>query len=236
MGWRHDEKKARKLVESDPAAAVELIDRIVPEAEQSTLGGTERACDLLELKIDAAKRAAQTDVAAAAEAELRAKIDTAIADNDRVVEEGTGGVWRIAGALQAKARYLDRLGRETESNRLQLHAADVFLAAIGDAGAKARLASTPFYVLTHGAMGLEMGRAFQHGYESNYRAAAEGIRDPLLEQGKAVALAYCKRCDGVVEANWKKGRCLKKHKVEEIRVVLVEDAEAVREEMAPALT
>ena len=236
MGWRHDEKTARKLVESDPAAAIDLIERIVPEAEKSMLGGTERACDLLELKIKAAKRAGQPDTVAAAEAELRSKIDAAIAEKDQMLEDGTGGARAIAGALEAKARYLDRLGRGTEANRLRLHAADVDLAAIGDAGAKARLASTPFYVLTHGAMGLEMGRAFQHGYESNYRAAAEVLRDPLISEGKAVALARCERCGGVVEANWKKGRCLKKHKVDDVRVVLVEDADAVREEMAVALT
>ena len=231
MGWRHDEKKARKLLDSDPAAAVTLLEHVIPEAEESMLGGSERACDLLELQADAAERAGQPDVAAAARTRLREKIDAGIAEKDATIAAGKGGAMKIGGAMEAKARYLDRLGRETDANRLRLHAADVHLAAIGDEGAKARLASSPFYVLTHGTMGLEMGRAFQHGYESNFRAAAEMLRDPLLANGRAVALAHCDRCGGVVEANWKKGRCVNKHKVSDVRVVLVEDAEDVRQEM-----
>ena len=83
-------------------------------------------------------------------------------------------------------------------------------------------------------MGLESGRAFRKGYESNFRAQAEVFRDPLLADGKAVALAWCKRCGGVVEANWKKQRCLNRHKVDEVRVVPTEDADATREELARA--
>ena len=45
---------------------------------------------------------------------------------------------------------------------------------------------------------------------------------------------YCKRCGGVVEANYKKRRCLENHKVDEVRVVPAEEADAAREGLAPA--
>ncbi|HEX6115787.1 MAG TPA: hypothetical protein VFY99_01715, partial [Solirubrobacterales bacterium] len=220
MGWRHDEKKARKLADSDPAGAVALLDRVIPAVEKSMLGETEHVLELLELKAELAERAEQDELARATRADLRERIDAAIAESDAVIEAGEGGAMKIGGALEQKARCLDRLGEPTEANRLRLQAADVNLAAVGDEGAKARNAATPFLVATQGAMGFETSRAFQHGFESNYRAAAEVLRDPLLADGSAVALAYCKRCGGVVEANWKKHRCVKRHKVDEVRVVL----------------
>ena len=57
------------------------------------------------------------------------------------------------------------------------------------------------------------------------------MRDPLLAEGRAVALAYCKRCGGVVEADYKKHRCLAKHKVGDVRVVPADEADATREQL-----
>ena len=232
MGWRHDEKKARKLADSDPAAALALLEDVIPAAEKNWFTDPDRLFDLLELKAEVAARSGMTDVAETARMELGAKIEEVMADQDRVVAEGRGGAMKIGGALEKKARCLDRLDRPIEADRLRLHAADVNLAAIGDEGAKAGLAATPFFVATQGAMGLETSRAFQHGFESNYRAAAEVLREPMLKDGRAVALAYCERCGDVVEADWKKGRCVNRHKVDEVRVVLAEDAESVRAELS----
>ena len=230
MGWRHDEKKARKLADSDPAAALELLEGALPHARESSLSGPDHLRDLLSLTGDVAESAGRADVAERARTELRSLCETVIAEQERTVAEG-GGPFKVSGALQAKARFLDALGRETEANRARLEAADVALAAIGDAGAKARVAATPVLVAAQGAMGLETARAFQHGYESNFRAIGELMRDPLLADGRAVALAYCRKCGGVVEANWKKGKCERKHRVDEVRVVLAEDAAATRAEL-----
>jgi hypothetical protein len=232
MGWRHDEKKARKLADSDPAAALALLEDIIPAAEKNWFSDADRLFDLLEFKAEVADRSGRTDLAEATRTQLGAKIEEVMAEQDRVVAEGRGGAMKIGGALEKKARCLDRLNRRTEANRLRLHAADVNLAAIGDEGAKAGLAATPFFVAAQGAMGFETSRAFQHGFESNYRAAAEVLREPMLKDGRAVALAYCERCGDVVEANWKKDRCVNRHKVDEVRVVLAEDSDAVRAELS----
>lgn len=235
MGWRHDEKKARKLAESDPGSALDLIERVIPDARSSSLCGTEHLCDLLALEADLAASAGRSEREAGARAELTELCEKAIAEQDETLaNHKEGGGFSVTGALDMKARYLARLGRENEANRLRLQAADVALASIGDAGAKAGLAATPFFVFAQGAMGMESSRAFRKGYESNFRAQAEVFRDPLLAEGKAIALAYCKRCGGVVEADWKKHRCLRKHKVDEVRVVPAEDADAAREELARA--
>ena len=230
MGWRHDEKKARKLAGSDPAAALELIERVVPEARESSLCGAEHLCDLLELQSEIAASAGRTELAEACRTELTALAEKGIAEIDERLthEKGTMG---IAGALQIRARYLDRVGRRVDADRTRLHAADVLLAGVGDAGAKASMAASPMFVLTQGAMGFEAAATFRRSYEKTYLAQAEALRDPLLENRRAVALAYCGHCGGVVEANWKKRRCVANHKVDEIRVVLAEDANAVRKEL-----
>lgn len=233
MGWRHDEKKARKLADSDPAGAVALMERVIPEARQSKLWGADHLCDLLAFESETAERAGRPEIAAETRAELTALAEKGVAEQDeRLTHEH--GVMGTAGALQIKARYLDHLGRDEEAVRIRLHAADILLAGMGDAGATASMATSPLFVMTQGAMGFESAATFRRSYEKTYAAQAEALRDPLLADGRAVALAYCKRCGGVVEANYKKLRCLENHKVEEVRVVPTEEADAAREELAPA--
>ena len=230
MGWRHDEKRARKLAASDPVAALELIEGAVPEARESKLSGDEHLCDLLVFRAEVAERAGRTDVVEASGTELNAVAEKAMAAIDEQLAHSTGAM-TVAGALQVKARYLERLGRQPEADRVRLHAADVLLAGVGDAGAKAGMASSPFFVLTQGAMGFESASTFRKSYEKTYWAQAEALRNPLIENGKAVALAYCERCGGVVEADWKKRKCSHKHKVDDVRVVPADEAEAVRSEL-----
>ena len=230
MGWRHDEKKARKLAASDPVAALELIEGAVPEARASKLSGHEHLCDLLAFRAEVAERAGEREVAAASTAELKAVAEKEMAGIDEQLAHSNGAM-TVAGALQVKARYLERLGRQAEADRVRLHAADVLLAGVGDAGAKAGMTSSPFFVLTQGAMGFESASTFRKSYEKTYWAQAEALRNPLLESGKAVALAYCERCGGVVEADWKKRKCSHKHKVDDVRVVPAEEAEALRSEL-----
>jgi hypothetical protein len=230
MGWRHDEKKARKLAASDPAGAAALIERVVPEARESSLCGAEHLCDLLEFEAQVATRAGRTELAAQAATELTAVAEKGIAEQDERLAHKQG-VMGTGGALQIKARYLDRLGRSEEASRTRLHAADILLAGVGDAGAKASMAASPMFVITQGAMGFESAATFRRSYEKTYVVQAEALRDPLLADGRAVALAWCERCGGVVEADYKKHRCLHKHKVDEVRVVLAEDADSAREDL-----
>ena len=124
MGWRHDEKKARRLAESDPGSAHDLIERVIPEARSSSLCGTEHLCDLLVLEAELAKSTGRPEREHAARAELTELCEEAIAEQDRVLadHEGGGG-FSVTGALHIKARYLARLGRNDEENRLLLQAA-----------------------------------------------------------------------------------------------------------------
>ena len=230
MGWRHDEKKARKLAESDPGGAVALMESAVPQARDSSLCGVEHLCDLLAFESEIAERAGRSELAAERRAELTALAEKGAAEQDERLSHEQG-VMGTGGALQIKARYLDRLGRHAEADRIRLHAADILLAGMGDAGAKASMASSPMFVMTQGAMGFESAATFRRSFEKTYAAQAEALRDPLLADGRAVALAYCKRCGGVVDADYKKHRCVHKHKVDEVRVVPAEDAESVRQEL-----
>lgn len=230
MGWRHDEKKARKLAESDPAGAVALMESVVPQARESSLCGAEHLCDLLAFESEIAEQAGRSEVAARSRAELTALAEQGIAEQDERLTHQQG-VMGTGGALQIKARYLDRLGRDAEASRIRLHAADILLAGAGDAGAKASMASSPLFVMTQGAMGFESAAQFRRSFEKTYVAQAEALRDPLLADGRAVAVAYCKRCGSVVEADYKKHRCLHKHKVDDVRVVPAEDAESVRRDL-----
>lgn len=231
MGWRHDEKKARKLAESDPGGAVAILERVLPAARDSKLYGPDHVCDLLAFEAEVADRAGRGDLAAAARAELTELSLQGVAEQDERLSHHQG-VMGTAGALKFKARYLEHLGRRDEADRIRLHAADILLGGMGDAGAKASMASSPFFVLTQGAMGFESAATFRRSYEKTYEVQGQELRDPLLADGRAVALAYCKRCGGVVEADYKKHRCLARHKVEAVRVVLAEDADATREELA----
>jgi hypothetical protein len=233
MGWRHDEKKARKVAGSDPAEALQLVDAALDGARDSSICGSEHLCDLLVLKAESADAAGRAEVAQATRAELTAIAEAAIAERDAVAADPKASPMKIAGALEAKSRYLERLGRRLDADRTILHAADFQLAAVGDAGAKAGLAATPAYVLAHGAMGLEFGSQFERSFEKSLRSVAESWREPLLKDGRAIALAYCERCGEVVEADQKK-RCPEKHKLDGIRVVVVEDADAVRGELESA--
>ena len=233
MGWRHDEKQARKLAASDPAGAVTLLERVVPEARASKLSGVDHLCDLLVFEAETAERAGRPDLAATSRDELAVLAEREIAGLDEKLTHQQG-VMGTGGALQIKARYLDRLGRHDEADRIRLHAADILLAGVGDAGAKASMAASPLFVMTQGSMGFESAATFRRSYEKTYVVQAEALRDPLLADGRAVALAYCDRCGGVVEANYKKRRCLSKHKVDEVRVVPAEHADAVRRELDPA--
>ena len=111
-----------------------------------------------------------------------------------------------AEALVARARDLDRQGRHVDADRARLAAADALLAAAGD-----------------GATGHD---------EAALRGAADALRAALLAGGRAVALTWCERCGGVIEADWRKSRCAHKHHVDEVRVVVADDAHAVRAELA----
>jgi murein DD-endopeptidase MepM/ murein hydrolase activator NlpD len=233
MSWRHDEKKARKLAESDPVAAAGLLERVIPRARESKLYDKDYFCGLLAFQAEVAERAGRHDLAASSTSELIATAEKGLAEEDERLAHEKGAL-RAAGVLQKRATYLECLGRQDEADRTRLHAADVLLASVGDAGAKAAMASSPVFLLTQGAMGFEAAHQFRKSFEQTYWVQAEALRNPLIENGKAVALAYCERCGGVVEADWEKHRCKEKHKVSEVRVVLTYEADTTRRELEQA--
>ncbi len=237
MGWRHEEKEARKLMASDPKRALVLVRSALEGAKSSKLShaveGPEHEWDLRQLEIDleSDERVGLPQEATRHRDALETEISDEITKVDAALEHITDpGAAQIG--LEARARLLTRLGRQEEADRSILLAADLLLAGLGDRGAQIGAAITPLYILGHGMAGLEYGDSFRHGYESGTRGTAKALRDRVVHEGRGVAIAWCGKCAAVVEADYKKSRCAPHHhKVDVVRVVVTSDEETARAEL-----
>lgn len=236
MGWRHDEKQAHKVAETEPEKALALVTGALDAAKESKFShlfeGHTHEWDLIAFKIELEERLGQTAQAGTDRAALYHEVEDALARLDAGGLAQAKDTMGMRMHLEARSRLLARLGRQEEADRNLLQAADVTLAALGDRGAKAGAAATPFFVLGQGAMGLESGAAFRQGYVDAERGVANGFRDEVVKAGRGVALAWCRKCGGVVEANYKKAKCAPHHhKVDVVRVVVKADEDTVRHEL-----
>jgi hypothetical protein len=145
--------------------------------------------------------------------------------------------------LDARAAVLERMGRPIDGARARLFSAEVLLAFSGDERARVEITVAPVYFAKYGLRGLEYGKAFTGSYAKGLRLRAEQIRQTLVEEGRAVALARCPKCKTVIELTEipkhlpkvyepLKVRCPAGHKVQDFQFAIPEDAEALRKELA----
>jgi hypothetical protein len=211
MGLNKKEKReverAHKLAESDPEGALAILERYsvrVPDVTVRFAGALDidEILELSKTRVGLYERCGRPKDAAAEQAGATRFLESQLDFLDRKLETDESH-W----PLLQKATVLARLGRRTEADRYQLRAADIWLANIE-------------------AKDTGSGRAgaFRLGMKMSEERSARNLRDNLLFAGRAIGFAQCERCGGVVRANYVKRRCVAGHKVDQVRVVVKEDA------------
>ena len=133
--------------------------------------------------------------------------------------------------LRSRAEVLEQAGRMVEGARSRLMGADVMMAAAGDRSARAALTRAPAFAGAPGHRHLELNAGFRAGYVWELRSMAEAIRAHLMEEGRAAGVGRCRKCGAVVGVS-ARGRCGAGHRVDDLRFVVPQDAEAARAELA----
>ena len=194
---------------------------------------------LSDMRVDLYRRCGRPEAAAAEQAAITPVVEPVLQELDlKLAAAESPDAWDI----YRKGQLLDRIGRRSDGARCRLFAADMLLAKSGDPGAKASLVAAataagaagtlaPVLGVVRGAgAGLEAFDGFMASYRYNQAKIDTGLaqswRDELLREGRAVGLAHCGQCGGVVQARHRARRCVADHKVDEIRVVVMEDAPA----------
>lgn len=125
----------------------------------------------------------------------------------------------IMGDIERAAMLLDAIGLAEDGDRLLLsasaavqgHKASAALRATATAGAMGVLSTEAISksALDIGrragwALGIEMGDTFARAFQSNVAVGGEVVEAALLEAGRAIGVAYCKRCHEVVQLRYGK--------------------------------
>jgi hypothetical protein len=232
-----DLKKASELADSNPEAALSLLEKHPLATEPEPLDERLQASDLRAALYD---RCGRHEDAVVERSEATTVREGLLEDIER--ELASPEERPDPERIEREADLLEDLGRRTEAARCRLFAADLVLAKGGNVAAKARLAGLPWggiaAAVTLPALGaaqgagagLESAEAFGAGYRWG-TGEEQGVRDQqewLVREGRAIGLGRCEHCGHEVEAkiypNGITGVCAAGHYLTEAGFVLMEDA------------
>ena len=108
-----------------------------------------------------------------------------------------------------------------------------FLATLGAAVVGAVSVDSPLLVKAI-SMSIEEGDQFSKSYRNSLRVTGEAKRIPLMDQGRAIALGWCRKCGDITSLD-KKLKCeVCGKESESFRVVVPSDREVAERELRAA--
>lgn len=120
---------------------------------------------------------------------------------------------------------------EIEDVRSRLSEAERQLVKAGDRSVVAALAILPATVGRWGPrFGLAFADAFAAGMRMQARGQARRLIEPLLLDGRAVGVGWCRRCGAVVDTDLEE-RCPRGHALDAVRFVVPADVPSVRTQL-----